>query len=422
MREDVTEESSSCVRVCVCVSHSIVRPQVRLQYSAATSSFLFQLRLPLVRRETKRLRIKRTEMIQSRRRRWTIFDAREPPTVWKAAQPLLTASSHQSGETITPFFFLSFCLYLFLSAADWIMTDTATHELKKIIIKISIWRWQFGAINCQIARDGFDYVYIFCFLYLCCHTRFFSSLRSAEQRKPRDSEDLWTVSPSLDRNIFILWCAVPLMETLMTFSWSPFESAEVKESIFSEMIMMKKSVSHSGLKRAFALLPSEGQSGSLPPALLMDVPGLVYSAEYRYRLEGVSGRREAQRAASVTRFSICLPQWKWENSQRSNENMLYIDTLPVKSVDILSSAMYFFRYLLHFPHWRYKQKIKKEIEQGICNYAAKKNMFSNYVITMSRYSFLGKVTILKIFYIKHVIWLFYCFLHHSTFYIMCVHA
>lgn len=69
---------------------------------------------------------------------------------------------------------------------------------------------------------------------------------------------------------------------------------------------MKKSVSHSGLKRAFALPPSEGQSGSVLPALLMDVPGLVYSAEYRYRLEGVSGRQEAQRAASVTRFSICL--------------------------------------------------------------------------------------------------------------------
>lgn len=107
---------------------------------------------------------------------------------------------------------------------------------------------------------------------------------------------------------------------------------------------MKKSVSHSGLERVFALPPSEGQSGSALPALLMDVPGLVYSAEYRYRLEGVSGRREAQHAASVTRFSICLPGRKRENSQRSNENVLYRDTLPVKSFDTLSDAEYF-----HYP-------------------------------------------------------------------------
>lgn len=65
---------------------------------------------------------------------------------------------------------------------------------------------------------------------------------------------------------------------------------------------MKKTpvVSHSGLKRALALPPSEGQSAPALPARLMDVPGLVYSAEYRYRLVGVSGGREARRAASVT--------------------------------------------------------------------------------------------------------------------------
>lgn len=90
-----------------------------------------------------------------------------------------------------------------------------------------------------------------------------------------------------------------------------FSALQAEKKMFRDNNNEKKTknpvVSHSDLKRALALPPSEGQSAPALPAPLMDVLGLVYSAEYRYRLVGVGGGREARRAASVTWFRICLP-------------------------------------------------------------------------------------------------------------------
>lgn len=93
-------------------------------------------------------------------------------------------------------------------------------------------------------------------------------------------------------------------------------------------------VSHSDLKRALALPPSEGQSAPALLAPLMDVLGLVYSAEYRYRLVGVGGGREARRTASVTWFRICLPGRNEKIVKVKKKKYIYTVSLPLFTLQV----------------------------------------------------------------------------------------